>query len=230
MRVNPVSDSLIICDYFCKLNGILNKYYGNQLLPEKLFLRENLKMHIYLNLCCISRNSVYTLTEHTDIDKWWLIEDKGSQSVLINMRERDDPLRLHREWRAGWWGGPGSLDSHCTTLPCSRRSLWHHLFRNSHLFFCVSERIEKWRSSWSKEICLKMNFWKIPGCIPWVWAVWPVTSGRIVRKLVFSLAEKVCANSLFEGHRVGCWRMSGTSESLMHSMCVYWGGLWRGPR
>jgi len=55
MRVNPVSDSLIICDYFCKLNGILNKYYGNQLLPEKLFLRENLKMHIYLNLCCISR-------------------------------------------------------------------------------------------------------------------------------------------------------------------------------
>lgn len=48
-----------------------------------------------------------------------------------------------------------------------------------------------------------------------------MTSGRTVRKLVFSLGKKVCVNSLSEGHRVGCLGTSGASESLMYLMSVY---------
>lgn len=43
--------------------------------------------------------------------------------------------------------GPGPSIPTAPHFHVPEGSLQHRRFRNSHLFFCVSERIEKWRSS-----------------------------------------------------------------------------------
>lgn len=66
MRVNPVSD-IYSCDYFCKLNGIPSKYYETNSFLKTFPEREFKNAYLPESMLLI-RNSVYRLTEHTDIN------------------------------------------------------------------------------------------------------------------------------------------------------------------
>lgn len=204
---------------FCKSNSP-NKYYGNQLLPENFFLRESPKMHIYLNLCCLSRNYIYRFSRHTDISKWWLIEDKEAEHANKYEGEMIPLGSAGSEGQCGE-GGPRSLDPHGTTLPCSEReSSAYHLLETPHLFFCVSERIEKWRSSsWSKE---KFTSKRISGkydlssmgvsvcsCDLWL---------NCQEASLFLLQKKACANSLLRDTEWDVWEWVGLRKVWC---CVY---------
>ena len=199
---------------------------------QRLFLRGSLSVNICLNPGCIHGSSGHRLAERADVGRWWLSESIGKADDDEEISERE--LISRPQWIGGRvLGASRCLDSHsgnlaaASDLLCSKKDHWHHLFRSLHWFLCGFERVEKWENpSCNKDICFKMNFWKIPGGVLWVWAVGCDLWWHGKEASVFSWKEGT--NSVCEeqsGWGVGEWV---ELRKVWCILCVYQGGPWRG--